>query len=114
MTTLTTATESEPAAAAGEVVVRPLEERDLPAADRVFRLAFGTMLGLPEPIRFAEGADLRSSASGPASSPPSLPRRPRRRAVGRSSGARTFRRPSEARSSSTAVPSPTRSIPAST
>lgn len=51
-----------PAAAAapkdGEIVVRLLEERDLPAADRVLRLAFGTMRGLPVPERFAEGAEL--------------------------------------------------------
>lgn len=39
------------------LVVRPLEERDLPDADRVFRLAFGTFLGLPDPLRFAAGAD---------------------------------------------------------
>lgn len=42
----------------GDVTVRRLEERDLPAADRVFRLAFGTMLGLPDPTKFAEGAEL--------------------------------------------------------
>lgn len=39
------------------VSVRPLEERDLEAADRIFRLAFGTFLGLPDPLRFFEGAD---------------------------------------------------------
>jgi predicted N-acetyltransferase YhbS len=42
----------------GDVIVRALEERDLPAADRVFRLAFGTRVGLPDPSRFAEGAEL--------------------------------------------------------
>jgi GNAT superfamily N-acetyltransferase len=35
-----------------EVSVRPLQEDDLPAADRVMRLAFGTFLGLPEPTTF--------------------------------------------------------------
>jgi GNAT superfamily N-acetyltransferase len=40
------------------VTVGPLGQEDLPAADHVFRLAFGTMLGLPEPHRFAEGAEI--------------------------------------------------------
>jgi hypothetical protein len=31
------------------VAVRPLQEADLEAADRVMRLAFGTFLGLPDP-----------------------------------------------------------------
>jgi len=39
------------------LVVRRLEERDLAAADRIFRLAFGTFLGLPDPLRFLEGAN---------------------------------------------------------
>lgn len=52
-----TAATTEPAAGA-EITVSPLEERDLAAADRVFRLAFGTVLGLPDPLRFAEGAEL--------------------------------------------------------
>jgi hypothetical protein len=30
-----------------DIVVRTLREADLPAADRIFRLAFGTFLGLP-------------------------------------------------------------------
>jgi GNAT superfamily N-acetyltransferase len=34
------------------VTIRPLQERDLPAADRVMRLAFGTFLGLPDPMAF--------------------------------------------------------------
>jgi GNAT superfamily N-acetyltransferase len=38
--------------------VRPLHERDLPEADRIFRLAFGTFMGLPDPMAFAAGADL--------------------------------------------------------
>jgi GNAT superfamily N-acetyltransferase len=41
-----------------DVAVGPLEEADVPAADQVFRLAFGTMLGLPEPLRFGEGAEM--------------------------------------------------------
>lgn len=38
--------------------IRPLTERDLPEADRIFRLAFGTFMGLPDPMAFAAGADL--------------------------------------------------------
>jgi GNAT superfamily N-acetyltransferase len=33
-------------------VIRPLTERDLPAAQRIFRLAFGTFLGVPDPSTF--------------------------------------------------------------
>lgn len=40
------------------IEVRPLRESDLDEADRIFRLAFGTFLGMPEPIAFAAGADL--------------------------------------------------------
>lgn len=43
---------------ATEITVGPLEERDVDAADAVFRLAFGTELGVPEPSRFAEGAEM--------------------------------------------------------
>ena len=32
--------------------IRPLEEADLPAADAIMRVAFGTFLGLPEPGSF--------------------------------------------------------------
>jgi GNAT superfamily N-acetyltransferase len=35
-----------------DVTVRPLREDDLPAADHIMRLAFGTFLGLPEPTSF--------------------------------------------------------------
>ena len=42
---------SEPA------IVRPLQENDLPHADRIFRLAFGTFLGLPDPTQFDASAD---------------------------------------------------------
>src|SRR5258708_6701749 len=39
------------------IVVRPLRESDLDAADRIFRLAFGTFLGLPDPMAFAGDTD---------------------------------------------------------
>lgn len=42
----------------GEIAVGPLEEADVPAADAVFRLAFGTAIGLPEPARFAAGTEM--------------------------------------------------------
>ncbi|MBI2149053.1 MAG: GNAT family N-acetyltransferase [Acidobacteria bacterium] len=38
-------------------VVRPLQESDLMAADRVMRLAFGTFIGLPDPAAFMGDAD---------------------------------------------------------
>jgi len=40
------------------VAVRPLGEDDLPEADRIFRLAFGTHLGLPEPLAFGGDREL--------------------------------------------------------
>jgi GNAT superfamily N-acetyltransferase len=40
-----------------EPIVRPLQENDWPAADRIFRLAFGTFLGLPDPLQFYPSAD---------------------------------------------------------
>jgi GNAT superfamily N-acetyltransferase len=39
------------------VKVRPLVEADLPAADRIFRQAFGTFLGLPDPSATFGDAD---------------------------------------------------------
>ena len=39
------------------VSIRPMREQDLPEADRVFRLAFGTFLGLPDPMRFGGDTD---------------------------------------------------------
>lgn len=42
----------------GGVRVRRLEQGDLDAADRVFRLAFGAREGTPEPSRFAAGREL--------------------------------------------------------
>jgi GNAT superfamily N-acetyltransferase len=38
--------------------VRPLTERDLDEADRIFRVAFGTFLGAPDPEEFSGDADL--------------------------------------------------------
>ena len=35
-----------------DISVRPLQESDLPTADHIMRLAFGTFLGLPEPTSF--------------------------------------------------------------
>ena len=40
------------------VTVGPLEKKDLPEADRIFRVAFGTFVGLPDPMAFAGDADL--------------------------------------------------------
>ena len=37
--------------------VRPLEQRDLPEAGRIMRIAFGTFIGVPNPERFGEGMD---------------------------------------------------------
>jgi GNAT superfamily N-acetyltransferase len=38
--------------------IHPLHESDIDSADRIFRLAFGTFLGLPDPTTFAGDADL--------------------------------------------------------
>jgi len=40
-----------------EVTIRLLSERDLPVADRIMRLAFGTFLGMPDPLQFMGDAD---------------------------------------------------------
>src|SRR4029453_9149420 len=37
--------------------IPPLRADHLPEADRIFRVAFGTFLGLPEPTRFAGDSD---------------------------------------------------------
>ncbi len=42
---------------AGQPVIGPLAERDLPEAERIFRLAFGTFLGVPEPETFWSDRD---------------------------------------------------------
>ena len=52
-----------------EIEVRPLREQDLPEADRVFRLAFGTQIGLADPASFRGDSELiaprwRADASG--------------------------------------------------
>jgi GNAT superfamily N-acetyltransferase len=39
------------------VIVRPLVEADLPDADRILRMAFGTFLGLPDPMAFLGDGD---------------------------------------------------------
>ncbi len=39
------------------IVVRALREAELPDADRIFRAAFGTFVGLPDPARFAGDTD---------------------------------------------------------
>ena len=41
-----------------DISIQPLRQEDLPEADRVFRLAFGTHLGLPDPLAFMGDADL--------------------------------------------------------
>jgi predicted N-acetyltransferase YhbS len=38
-------------------VIRPLEERDVPKAQRIIRIAFGTFLGAPEPETFWSDLD---------------------------------------------------------
>jgi predicted N-acetyltransferase YhbS len=40
-----------------DLVVRPMREEDVDAADRIVRLAFGTFLGLPDPTAFMGDAD---------------------------------------------------------
>lgn len=41
-----------------KVIVRPMREEDLDEADRIMRLAFGTFLGMPEPLKFNGDANL--------------------------------------------------------
>jgi predicted N-acetyltransferase YhbS len=41
-----------------EPVIRAMHERDLDAADRVHRIAFGTRFGLPDPIKFRGDAQI--------------------------------------------------------
>ena len=40
-----------------EITIRLLREEDLPVADRILHLAFGTFLGLPDPLKFMGDAD---------------------------------------------------------
>lgn len=44
-----------------EVRIRQLEQKDLADADRIFRLAFGTFIGLPDPMQFAKGSGVVAS-----------------------------------------------------
>ncbi len=39
------------------VTVRRMTEGDLPAAKKIFQLAFGTFVGVPEPENFLEDQD---------------------------------------------------------
>ena len=40
-----------------EPIIRSLREADLKEADRIFRLSFGTFLGLPDPMSFFGDTD---------------------------------------------------------
>ncbi|KAA6464630.1 GNAT family N-acetyltransferase [Acidobacteria bacterium AB60] len=46
---------------APQIKVGPLKKGELPEADRLFRLAFGTFLGLPDPATFMGDRDLVAS-----------------------------------------------------
>ena len=39
------------------IIIRPVREDELPVADRIFRVAFGTFLGLADPLKFIGDAD---------------------------------------------------------
>src|SRR5579872_6268807 len=39
------------------LLTRPMRDSDLGEADKIFRLAFGTFIGLPDPRTFAAGRD---------------------------------------------------------
>ena len=41
-----------------ECKIRPMELKDLSEAERLFHVAFGTFLGLPDPASFAGDKDL--------------------------------------------------------
>jgi predicted N-acetyltransferase YhbS len=47
-----------PPATATDIIIRPLREDDLDEADHIMRLAFGTFLGLPDPLAFMGDAEL--------------------------------------------------------
>src|SRR5215469_6955432 len=40
-----------------EIIVRQLTENDVSTADRIYRLAFGTFVGLHDPMQFSGDAD---------------------------------------------------------
>lgn len=46
------------------IAIRVLTEQDVPAAERMRRLAFGTLLGLPDPLSFRGDAALMSLRQG--------------------------------------------------
>jgi N-acetylglutamate synthase-like GNAT family acetyltransferase len=48
---------SSGASATESIQIEQLQQADLAEADHIFRLAFGTFLGLPDPLTFAQGAD---------------------------------------------------------
>jgi GNAT superfamily N-acetyltransferase len=50
-------TQSQKVALKADILVRPLQESDLPAADQTMRLAFGTFIGLPDPAAFMGDAN---------------------------------------------------------
>jgi hypothetical protein len=41
-----------------QIRTRPLEHRDLDEAERIMRLAFGTFLGLPDPMKMFGDSDI--------------------------------------------------------
>ena len=45
-------------------VIRPLEERDVPEAQRIIRIAFGTFLGAPDPEKFWSDLDYAEGRFG--------------------------------------------------
>ncbi|MEO1373493.1 MAG: hypothetical protein AAFW70_04030 [Cyanobacteria bacterium J06635_10] len=40
-----------------QIIIRTLQEVEIPYSDRIFRLAFGTFVGLPNPLQFYGDAD---------------------------------------------------------
>jgi hypothetical protein len=47
------------------ISIRPLKENDLSEADYIFRLAFGTFLGLSDPMAIFRDADYIRTRSDP-------------------------------------------------
>src|SRR5690348_9415719 len=50
-----------PSGGSMDVRIRPLQRDDLPEADRIVRLAFGTFLGMPDPIQMFGDSDIAGS-----------------------------------------------------
>ncbi|MGI8732730.1 MAG: GNAT family N-acetyltransferase [Pyrinomonadaceae bacterium] len=48
---------SQQHATQADILIELLREEDLATADQIFRLAFGTFIGIPDPTQFAAGAD---------------------------------------------------------